>query len=71
MQTRSMVTLGAALIVGYALATSLPARAATVLITGANSGLGLEFAKQYAAKDWTVIATHRRESRQGRRWPPP
>jgi len=32
----------------------------TVLITGANSGLGLEFVKQYAAKGWTVIATHRR-----------
>jgi NAD(P)-dependent dehydrogenase (short-subunit alcohol dehydrogenase family) len=32
----------------------------TVLITGANSGLGLELAKQYAAKGWTVIATHRR-----------
>ena len=37
-----------------------PASAATVLITGANSGLGLEFAKQYAAKGWSVIATHRR-----------
>jgi NAD(P)-dependent dehydrogenase (short-subunit alcohol dehydrogenase family) len=37
-----------------------PARADTVLITGANSGLGLEFVKQYAAKGWTVIATHRR-----------
>ena len=36
------------------------AGAETVLITGANSGLGLEFAKQYAAKGWTVIATHRR-----------
>jgi NAD(P)-dependent dehydrogenase (short-subunit alcohol dehydrogenase family) len=32
----------------------------TVLITGANSGLGLELAKQYGAKGWTVIATHRR-----------
>src|SRR5688572_32502832 len=35
-------------------------RAETVLVTGANSGLGLEFTKQYAAKSWTVIATHRR-----------
>jgi NAD(P)-dependent dehydrogenase (short-subunit alcohol dehydrogenase family) len=35
-------------------------RAETVLITGANSGLGLEFTKQYAAKGWIVIATHRR-----------
>ena len=39
---------------------ALPAAADTVLITGANSGLGLEFAKQYAALGWTVIATHRR-----------
>ncbi len=28
----------------------------TVLITGANRGLGLEFAKQYAEAGWTVIA---------------
>jgi NAD(P)-dependent dehydrogenase (short-subunit alcohol dehydrogenase family) len=42
---------------GYAVA---PVAADTVLITGANSGLGLELAKQYAAKGWTVIATHRR-----------
>jgi NAD(P)-dependent dehydrogenase (short-subunit alcohol dehydrogenase family) len=37
------------------------AQADTVLITGANSGLGLELTKQYAAKGWTVIATHRRD----------
>ena len=35
-------------------------QAETVLITGANRGIGLEFSKQYAAKGWTVIATHRR-----------
>jgi NAD(P)-dependent dehydrogenase (short-subunit alcohol dehydrogenase family) len=31
----------------------------TVLITGANRGLGLEFARQYAADGWRVIATSR------------
>jgi NAD(P)-dependent dehydrogenase (short-subunit alcohol dehydrogenase family) len=38
------------------------AQADTVLITGANSGIGLEFVKEYAAKGWTVIATHRHDS---------
>jgi NAD(P)-dependent dehydrogenase (short-subunit alcohol dehydrogenase family) len=36
--------------------------AATVLVTGANSGVGLEFARQYAAAGWTVIAVHRRDT---------
>jgi NAD(P)-dependent dehydrogenase (short-subunit alcohol dehydrogenase family) len=31
----------------------------TVLITGANRGLGIEFVRQYAALDWNVIATCR------------
>ncbi len=31
----------------------------SVLITGANRGLGLEFARQYAADGWSVIATAR------------
>lgn len=39
---------------------SAGASADTVLITGANQGIGLEFAKEYAAKGWSVIATHRR-----------
>jgi NAD(P)-dependent dehydrogenase (short-subunit alcohol dehydrogenase family) len=34
----------------------------TVLITGANRGIGLEFARQYAADGWEVIATARRSS---------
>jgi len=38
-----------------------PAKSAagTVLITGSNRGLGLEFARQYAARGWKVIATAR------------
>ena len=39
-----------------------PAAADTVLITGANTGIGLEFAKEYAAKSWNVIATHHRST---------
>ena len=34
----------------------------TVLITGANRGLGLEFVRQYAADGWDVIATARATS---------
>ncbi len=33
--------------------------ARTVLVTGANRGLGLEFAKQYSAAGWRVIGTAR------------
>ena len=42
--------------------TRVPAPAlgpGTVFITGGNRGLGLEFARQYAARGWTVIATAR------------
>lgn len=34
----------------------------TVLITGANRGIGLEFARQYASDGWNVIATARQSS---------
>jgi NAD(P)-dependent dehydrogenase (short-subunit alcohol dehydrogenase family) len=34
-------------------------KAPTVVITGANRGLGLEFARQYAADGWQVIGTAR------------
>jgi NAD(P)-dependent dehydrogenase (short-subunit alcohol dehydrogenase family) len=42
--------------------SSFPALAAaetTVLITGANRGIGLEYARQFAAKGYTVIGTAR------------
>ena len=45
-----------------ALGLMVNAFAATVFITGSNSGIGLEFAKEYAAEGWKVIATHRRST---------
>jgi NAD(P)-dependent dehydrogenase (short-subunit alcohol dehydrogenase family) len=50
-----VLAFGAVLAIGHA-------QAETVLITGANSGIGLEFTRQYAEKGWTVVATHRRSS---------
>jgi NAD(P)-dependent dehydrogenase (short-subunit alcohol dehydrogenase family) len=43
----------------FSLACCAPlAIAETVLITGSSTGIGLEFAKQYAGRGWTVYATH-------------
>jgi NAD(P)-dependent dehydrogenase (short-subunit alcohol dehydrogenase family) len=36
----------------------------TVLITGANRGIGLEFARQYARDGWDVIATARQSGEE-------
>ncbi len=45
------------------LLATLGASAETVLITGSNRGIGFEFAKQYAERGWTVIATCRSPAR--------
>ena len=44
---------------GIAGAATPPDAAPTVLITGSSRGIGLEFARQYAAMGWRVIATCR------------
>ncbi len=49
------------LVAGFLAIAAACAHADTVLITGANSGIGLEFAKQYAELGWTVVAAHRRD----------
>jgi NAD(P)-dependent dehydrogenase (short-subunit alcohol dehydrogenase family) len=60
-----MKMLVAALAATAALATSLPAGGAlvpgktTVLITGANRGIGLEYVRQIAPRGWNVIAAVR------------
>ena len=41
----------------------LAADSPTVLITGSNRGIGLEFVRQYAERGWRVIATCRAPER--------
>jgi NAD(P)-dependent dehydrogenase (short-subunit alcohol dehydrogenase family) len=55
-----ILTILAALPVQAAMPDTPAAPVATVLVTGANRGIGLEFVRQYAARGWTVIATTRR-----------
>ena len=47
------------LAVGLSPPTGLADRGTTVLITGANRGIGLEYARQFAEKGYTVIGTAR------------
>ncbi|MDP7094365.1 MAG: SDR family oxidoreductase [Gammaproteobacteria bacterium] len=44
-------------------AASFDGDAPTILITGSNRGLGLEFTRQYAAKGWNIIASCRNPSK--------
>jgi NAD(P)-dependent dehydrogenase (short-subunit alcohol dehydrogenase family) len=57
---RSLLFLATLVVLPFtASAATLKTDSPTVLITGANRGIGLELAKQYAAKGWNVIATSR------------
>jgi NAD(P)-dependent dehydrogenase (short-subunit alcohol dehydrogenase family) len=66
MTTKQLAAAGAAVMmilmsmVGAAIAEDQEETKPTVLITGANRGLGLEFARQYAAEGWRVIGTARK-----------
>jgi NAD(P)-dependent dehydrogenase (short-subunit alcohol dehydrogenase family) len=53
------VLVCSAMCLGHVGSAQTVAQPGTVLVTGSNRGLGLEFAKQYAALGWTVIATAR------------
>ena len=46
----------------FAAGAALKKESPTVLITGANRGIGLELARQYAERGWNVIATSRHPS---------
>jgi NAD(P)-dependent dehydrogenase (short-subunit alcohol dehydrogenase family) len=59
---RSALLLSILVMLPLAANAELKKDAPTVLITGANRGIGLELAKQYADKGWNVIATSRHPS---------
>ncbi|MBM4195891.1 MAG: SDR family oxidoreductase [Gammaproteobacteria bacterium] len=50
----------AALVLPLTASAALKEGATTVLITGANRGIGLEYVNQLAARGWNVIATARK-----------
>jgi NAD(P)-dependent dehydrogenase (short-subunit alcohol dehydrogenase family) len=59
---RFLVQSLGALVLTAACQTAGAAESPTVLITGANRGIGLELARQYAERGWNVIATARQPS---------
>lgn len=54
-----LVTVLLVVPLGLSAAVSAVAESRTVLVTGANRGLGLEFARQYREAGWQVIGTAR------------
>ena len=60
MKRLDIVVLALCMLVGSSAAgPSLDSDRLTVLITGSNRGIGLEFARQFAEAGWNVIATTR------------
>jgi NAD(P)-dependent dehydrogenase (short-subunit alcohol dehydrogenase family) len=59
---RSLLAVTILVALPFAASAELKKNSPTVLITGANRGIGLELAKQYAEKGWNVIATSRHNS---------
>src|SRR3569833_1466754 len=57
--SRTLLVLSILILLPFTASAELKKTAPTVLITGANRGIGLELAKQYADKGWNVIATSR------------
>ena len=57
---RKVAVLFALILAPLGAHAALKPGAPTILITGANRGIGLELARQYAAANWNVIATTRR-----------
>jgi len=57
--SRSLLLLSILVLLPFTASAELKKDAPTVLITGANRGIGLELARQYADKGWNVIATSR------------
>jgi NAD(P)-dependent dehydrogenase (short-subunit alcohol dehydrogenase family) len=59
---RSFLLVSALILLPLTAGAALKKDSPTVLITGANRGIGLELARQYAEKGWNVIATSRHNS---------
>lgn len=58
-KTALSTLLAIVVLAASSLAQADTSQSPTVLITGSNRGIGLEFARQYADLGWTVIATCR------------
>ena len=55
-----LIAIALLMMTSFSMAETAPDSAGTVLVTGANRGIGLELARQYANDGWQVIGTARR-----------